>query len=170
MEFVSVLTVMMVLEFPVLGMGEHFRSHFAKESAMKKFLLVAVAISGMGLFGVARAADDKSEGKGVHGVLIDNACGAKQKTEADAAKHPVSCAMKESCAKSGYQLMMGDHHMKFDEKGNELAKAYLAKEGASTHVVVMGTPSEDHSSIKVTEIKAADEKKDSDKSEKSVKK
>ena len=49
-------------------------------------------------------------GQSETGVLIDNACGGKDtmKTEADAAKHPISCAKKAGCAASGYQLVVGD--------------------------------------------------------------
>ena len=99
--------------------------------------------------------------KGEHsmtGVLIDNACGGKDtmKTEADAAKHPISCAKKAGCAASGYQLVVGDKHYKLDDKGNEEAKTYLDK-AETTHVTVEG--SMDGDNIKVTSIKAAEEKK-----------
>jgi nitrite reductase/ring-hydroxylating ferredoxin subunit len=71
------------------------------------------------------------------GVLIDNACGAKQKDEAAAAKHPMACSKKDSCAASGYQLVVGDKHYKLSDKGNDEAKAYLEK-ATSTHVTVEG--------------------------------
>jgi hypothetical protein len=125
---------------------------------MKKFLIAAVAVCGLTLSGVAlRAADEKAADKGTsfHGVLIDNACGAKKKTEADAAGHPVSCAKKSSCEESGYQLVSGSDHLKFDDKGNKLAKEYLEKND-STKVTVEGT--KDGENLKVTSIKAADAK------------
>jgi hypothetical protein len=137
----------------------------------KRFLLAAVAVSGLCGLGLnASAADHEKAGGGhaMHGVLIDNACGAKQKDEAAAAKHPLKCAMKEACAASGYQLVVGDKHYKLDDKGNEQAKAYLAK-ADSTHVTVEGKM--DGDTMQVTSIKAADKaggkedghKKDGDK-------
>jgi hypothetical protein len=134
---------------------------------MKKILFAAVAVCGLTLSGVAlRAADEKKADKGssFHGVLIDNACGEKKKTEADAAKHPKSCAVKSSCAESGYQLVAGSDHLKFDDNGNKLAKEYLEKND-STKVTVEGT--KDGDNLKVTSIKAADAK--ADKSEKAAK-
>ena len=114
-----------------------------------KFLLAAaIAVSGLGLS--AGAADEK--GHAMTGVLIDNACGAKQKDEAAAAKHPLKCAMKEACAASGYQLVVGEKHYKLDDKGNEQAKAYLAK-AESTHVTVEGKM--DGETMVVTSISAA---------------
>ena len=124
---------------------------------MKKILFAAVAVCGLTLSGVAiRAADEKAadKGKSFHGVLIDNACGAN-KTEAQAAGHKAACAKKSSCEESGYQLVSGSDHLKFDDKGNKLAKEYLAK-NESTKVTVEGT--KDGDNLKVTSIKAADAK------------
>ena len=128
---------------------------------MKKILFAAVAVCGLTLSGVAlRAADEKAADKGTtfKGVLIDNACGEKKKTEEDAAKHPKSCAAKSSCEESGYQLVSGSDHLKFDDKGNKLAKEYLAKndKNDATKVTVEGT--KDGDDLKVTSIKAADAK------------
>src|SRR5436190_17388950 len=91
------------------GRGRRGRAgHFShEEPPMKKILFAAVAVCGLTLSGVAlRAADEKEadKGKSFHGVLIDNACGANKKTEADAAKHTIACAKKSSCEESGYQL------------------------------------------------------------------
>jgi hypothetical protein len=94
-------------------------------------------------------------------------CGDKAKDATAAAKHPKSCAAKESCAKSGYQVVVDNKHLKFDDKGNTLAKEYLAEADNTTKVVVMGTPSEDGKTIKVTSIKPAkEEKKEGDKTDK----
>ena len=121
---------------------------------MRKFLIAAVAVSGLALAGVSlQAADSASKAKEFNGVLIYNACGAKMDNQEAAAKHPLSCATKEGCAKSGYQVVSGDKHLKFDDKGNELAKEFLKVKEHTTSVVVMGTPSEDGKSIKVTSIK-----------------
>jgi hypothetical protein len=145
---------------------------------MKKLIVAAALACGLGLFAVAtNAADEKKDdssasGKTFTGVLIDNQCGDKQKDAKAAAKHPKACAMKEACAKSGYQVVVGDKHLKFDEKGNTLAKEYLASEDNKTAVVVMGTPSSDGKTIKVTSIKAApaEETTASDKVEKKAEK
>jgi hypothetical protein len=66
-----------------------------------------------------------------------------------------------------YQLVVGDKHYKLDDKGNEQAKAYLAK-ADSTHVTVEGKM--DGDTMQVTSIKAADkdgDKKGSDKKDRS---
>src|SRR5688500_7564347 len=99
----------------------------------KTFLFVAVAAAGLSLPTFSRAEDAKP----MTGTLIDNMCGDKKKTEADAAKHTAACAKKEACAESGYQLIVGDKHYKFDDKGNEQAKAYL-KEHEGMKVTVEG--------------------------------
>ncbi len=101
----------------------------------KKLLFAAVAICALGLLGVASRAAE--EGHTMTGVLIDNACGAKQADEAAAAKHPIACTKKEACAASGYQLVVGEKHYKLDPKGNDQAKEYLAK-AETTHVIVAG--------------------------------
>jgi len=118
-------------------------------NALRKYLLSAVAVSGLCLFTVTtRASDDHA----MTGVLIDNACAAKTADEAAAAKHPKACAMKDACAASGYQLVVGDKHYKLDDKGNEQAKAYLAH-ADSTHVTIEGKMNGDK--MEVASIKAA---------------
>src|SRR3954466_4703700 len=102
---------------------------------MRKFILIAVASMGLGMLALTTQAEDA---KSWTGVLIDNHCGDKQADEAAASKHPASCAKKDSCAASGYQLMVGDKHVKFDEKGNEQAKKFLEK-AESTKVTVEGS-------------------------------
>jgi len=125
---------------------------------MKRLILTAVAVLGLAVTGlVVRAADDKKDdakdkGEKVTGILIDNACGAKQKDEQAAAKHPLACAKKESCAESGYQVVAGSKHLKLDDHGNQLAKDYLAK-AENTHVVINGTV--DGDTLKATSIAAA---------------
>ena len=123
---------------------------------MRRFLLTAAAVCGLcvGAIGV-RAAEEEKE---VKGVLIDNACGAKQDSEEKAAGHPKACAIKEGCAKSGYGIVSGKKHIKFDDAGNEKAKTYLAVAENATKVIVIGTLSEDGKTLAVKEIKA--QKKD----------
>lgn len=118
-------------------------------NALRKSLLVSVAVAGLCLFSLtANASDDHA----MTGVLIDNACGAKQADEAAAMKHPMKCAMKDACAASGYQLVVGDKHYKLNDKGNEQAKAYLAH-AESTHVTIDGKMNGEK--MEVTSIKAA---------------
>jgi hypothetical protein len=121
-------------------------------NSAKKILLVAVAACGLSVFGLtARAEDEKAHA--MTGVLIDNACGDKKADEADAEKHTAKCAMKDSCAASGYQLIVGDKHYKLDDKGNEQAKAYLEK-AESTKVTIEGKM--EGEKMEVTSIKAAE--------------
>ena len=118
--------------------------------------VLALAAAGIAFPSFARAEDAKS----MTGTLIDNMCGDKKKDEADAAKHTAACAKKESCASSGYQLLVGDKHYKFDDAGNEKAKEYL-KDAKSLKVTVDakadGEKLTDIASIKAAE--GAEEKK-----------
>ena len=132
---------------------------------MRKFFIAAMLTAGLGVFGLsATRADDakkgeKSEGEEVKGVLIDNNCGDKQKDEESAAGHPKACAAKDGCAASGYQIVVGEKHYKFDEKGNELAKEYLKVEENTTKVTVKGEVKDD-GTIAVTEISQQEEEGD----------
>ena len=133
---------------------------------MRRWIAAAALTCGLGLFaGVGIAAEDgkkdeKSSGKTFTGVLIDNKCGDHIKSPKAALRHPPSCIKKDVCAKSGYQVIVGDKHLKFDEKGNTLAKDYIDSEGFTTRVVVAGTAGDDGKTIKVTSIKAAPEEKE----------
>ena len=128
---------------------------------MRKILLSAIAVSGLVLSGAAFAADEKKDDKGWNGVLIDVACSGKNKTEKDAIAHPKSCATKEGCAASGYGIVKGDTFIKFDEKGNEAAKKYLAVKENGMKVHVTGKLSDDKKTITVDEIHAQKDAKDS---------
>ena len=122
---------------------------------MRRVILTAAAVFGVCLGTVAvRAAEDaKGEGKEVRGVLIDNACGAKQESEDKAANHPKACALKEGCAKSGFAVFSGKKLIKLDEAGNAMAKEYLEVKENATKVIVVGTLSEDGKTIAVKDIK-----------------
>ena len=122
---------------------------------MRKFLIAAVAVSGLMFSGaVVKAADEKKDDKGWSGVLIDAACGKKQKTDAEAADHPKSCVMKEGCMKSGLGLYHDGKFIKFDEASQAKAKEYLGKEENGTKVHVTGKLNADKSEIAVDEIHA----------------
>ena len=120
---------------------------------MRRFLLTAAVACGLCVGGVAVRAADDAKTTEVKGVLIDNACGAKQDSEEKAANHPKACAMKEGCAKSGFAVMSGKKLIKLDDAGNAKAKEYLAVAENATKVVVTGTLSEDGKTLAVKEIK-----------------
>jgi hypothetical protein len=140
---------------------------------MRKGLIAFIALAAFVISGNIWAAEDKDKDKdkkdkGWNGVLIDAACGAK-KNEEDAADHPKSCAMKEACAKSGYGIVHGEKFIKFDDKGNKLAKEYLAEKEHTTKVHVDGELSKDEKEIKVSAIHGQDDKEHKDKKEKAAK-
>jgi len=117
--------------------------------SLRNYLLAAVAVFGMSLFVAnTRAGEDHA----MTGVLIDNACGAKATDEAAATKHPMKCSLKDACAASGYQLVVGDKHYKLDDKGNEKAKAYL-EHADTNHVTIDGKM--EGEKMTVVSIKAA---------------
>jgi|SRR4051794_12067869 hypothetical protein len=120
---------------------------------MRKFLLTAAAVCGLCLGAVAVRAADDAKDKEIKGVLIDNACGAKQASEDTAANHPKACAMKEGCAKGGFAVMSGKKLIKLDDAGNEKAKEYLGVKENATKVIVVGTLSDDGKTIMVKDIK-----------------
>lgn len=116
---------------------------------MRKFVLPLAAVIALG-FSVrfAGAAEEK-----ISGVLVDDHCAAKFKDEAAASKHPAKCAAK--CSKDGSMVLFsGEKQLKLDEKGQELAKAYIQKDGAKTHVTITGEKEGDE--IKVMSISAAE--------------
>ena len=124
---------------------------------MRKFLIAAVAAAGLAFGGASVLAE---EHEGVEGILIDAKCG-KDKNEEAAAKHPASCALK--CADSGLGVTKGEKWIKFDEKGQELAKKYLEEhkdDKDATKVHVAGKVSEDGKTIAVEEIHAQSDKDD----------
>ena len=136
---------------------------------MRKFLIAVAAVSGM-MFSmtVVKAADEKKDDKGWNGVLIDAACGKKQKTEGDAADHPKSCIIKEGCMKSGLGLFHDGKFIKFDEASQAKAKEYLEKAEHGTKVHVTGKLNDDKTEIAVDEIHPQDaaQKTDDEKKEK----
>ena len=131
---------------------------------MRKFLIAAFAVTGLALGSVSLSAKDKEgDDKGVTGILIDAKCGA-DKDEKAAAKHGAACALK--CADAGLGVTHGDKWIKFDDKGQELAKKYLEEhkdDEHATHVHVAGKVSEDGKEIAVEEIHAAKEKEGKEK-------
>ena len=101
---------------------------------MKHLILGAIALSCVCLVAISARASFNEDHK-MTGVLIDNACGADKADEAAAAKHSVKCCLKDSCAASGFQLIVGDKHYKLDTAGNVQAVAYL-KTAKSTRATI----------------------------------
>ena len=132
---------------------------------MKKLIALVVAVGLFAAFQAAGAAEETKD-KELKGALIDTKCAAgqmkKENPEEGAAKHSAACALK--CADSGYSVIVAKKQYKFDEKGNKLAKEFLAKETKketpSVKVIVVGTPDEEAGTIAVKEIKLQEEKKD----------
>lgn len=90
------------------------------------------------------------------GYMIDNSCAANHandKTFATWVKtHGTSCAMMDSCEKSGYAVFADDKLYKFDDAGNASAEALLkaTKSKKGLHVKAEGTL--DGDTLKVTKL------------------
>ena len=127
---------------------------------MRRILIAAALACGL-CVGLSARAQDKKD-KEIKGVVIDNACGAKQMSKANpeeaAEGHPKSCALK--CAKGGdgFSLISGKKSYKLDEASNEKVTKYLSEETNATKVIVMGTLSDDGKTLTVNEIKPATSK------------
>jgi hypothetical protein len=128
---------------------------------MRRILIAAALACGLCVGLSARAADKKD--KEYKGVVIDNACGAKQMAKANpeeaAEGHPKSCALK--CAKGGdgYSLISGKKSYKLDADSSEKVTKYLTEETTATKVIVLGTLSDDGKTLTVSEIKGAEKDK-----------
>lgn len=90
----------------------------------------------------------------ISGNLMDNACAGSAKDIAARAKdHPTSCALMDSCEKTGYAVYGSDKKLyKLDDKGNDLAVDLLrnTKTKNGVKVSVEGTLNGD--TIKVTKL------------------
>jgi hypothetical protein len=90
------------------------------------------------------------------GYLIDNSCAAnheKDKTFATWVKtHGTSCAMMDSCEKSGYAVFAGDKLYKLDDKGNESAEALLKATKSKKGLKVTAEGTVDGDTLKVTKL------------------
>ena len=64
--------------------------------------------------------------------LMDAGCAEKKDVMANPEKHSRSCAMK--CAQAGYGAIVDGKFVKFDEKGNDLAKDALKKSNTKDHL------------------------------------
>ena len=65
-------------------------------------------------------------------ALMDSHCAEKKDVAASPDGHSRSCMM--ACAKNGYGVMVGGKFVKFDAKGNELAKEALKNSSKKDHL------------------------------------
>ena len=94
---------------------------------MRKFLIAAFAATSLVLAGASLKAEDKKDDKkekdkGVTGLLIDAKCG-KDKKAKDVEAHPAKCVL--ACAGTGIGIIHDDKWIKFDDEGQKLAKTYI---------------------------------------------
>jgi len=108
----------------------------------------------LALMAGALIAQDKSVT--LTGYLIDNSCAANHATDKTFATwvktHGTSCAMMESCEKSGYAVFADNKLFKLDEAGNSSAEDLLknTKSKKGLHVKAEGTV--DGDTLKVTKL------------------
>jgi len=90
------------------------------------------------------------------GYLIDNACAEGHSSDKAFATwvktHGTSCAMMESCEKSGYAVFAGDKLYKLDDKGNESAEALLKATKSKKGLKVTAEGTVDGDTLKVTKL------------------
>jgi len=121
---------------------------------MTRKLLPLLAALALVLMTAGMFAQDKTVT--LDGYMIDNACAASHATDKTfgtwVKTHGTSCAMMDSCEKSGYAVYADDKVYKFDDKGNDSAAELLknTKSKKGLHVKVEGTL--DGDTIKVTKL------------------
>jgi len=121
---------------------------------MTRKLLPLLAVLALLLMTAGMFAQDKTVT--LDGYMIDNACAASHATDKTfgtwVKTHGTSCAMMDSCEKSGYAVYADDKVYKFDDKGNDSAAELLknTKSKKGLHVKVEGTL--DGDTIKVTKL------------------
>jgi len=84
------------------------------------------------------------------GYLIDNNCAAGKAS--DPSTHSTSCALMDSCEKSGYAVIADKKVYKLDDKGNDGAEDILKNTKATKGVRVTVEGTIDGDTIKVTKI------------------
>ena len=121
---------------------------------MTRRLLPLAAALALLLMAVTFSAQDKTVT--LDGYMIDNACASSHATDPAfgtwVKSHPTSCAMMDSCEKSGYAIHANEKVYKFDDAGNTSAEEILknTKSKKGLHVKVEGTI--DGDTIKVTKM------------------
>jgi hypothetical protein len=106
----------------------------------------------------------KSSTETMKGFLVDKMCGSMMskksadKAMAAASKHTKMCATEESCAASGYGIMMNGKWTAFDDAGNKKAAEYLKKTNKKDHIFIAVNGTMEKNKIIVASIKDAKEK------------
>ena len=94
---------------------------------LRKLGFSLMAVIALSLVAIAQGGKTTLEG-----YIIDKACATgkvakKPDPQAAAADEPTSCALMDTCLKSGLGIYSGGKYTQFDEKGNALAKKALEK-------------------------------------------
>jgi hypothetical protein len=84
-------------------------------------------------------------------ALLDSHCAEKKDVAANPDAHSRSCMM--SCAKNGYGVMVDGKFVKFDAKGNELAKDALKNTDKKDHLRVTVNGDMKGDTLQVTSLK-----------------
>jgi hypothetical protein len=102
--------------------------------------LVAVVLAAAAAF----AGDKPVTAKG---TLMDVMCASEVKTQDEADKHTRECALMDSCAKSGYGIVIDGKFHKFDAEGSKQAEAIFRSTKKADHITatVVGTMNDDGS-------------------------
>jgi len=116
----------------------------------KMFPLVVV----VAMMAAVLMAQDKSVT--LTGYLIDNSCAAGHATDKTFATwvktHGTSCAMMDSCEKSGYAVFAGDKLYKLDAAGNTSAEALLKATKSKKGLKVKAEGTVDGDTLKITKL------------------
>ena len=97
--------------------------------------LIAVLALGLTIAALAFAQEQKAPSTKITGFLIDNMCLEAADAE-EVEGHLISCALIETCIKSGFSVVAKDKTYKLDEKGNKLALKALKATRAKMGMVV----------------------------------
>ncbi|MBI4454957.1 MAG: hypothetical protein HY644_03560 [Acidobacteria bacterium] len=90
------------------------------------------------------------------GILIDMECCKRIKADPkEAAKHEVSCALKDACAKNGFGLIADGKFLKFDKDGDSTALDFLKKTKRTDNMVVTVTGDFEGKTVSVAKIEDA---------------
>ena len=118
----------------------------------RKLLVIMLTLA---LAAIAYAQNSKSVT--VTGYLIDNACEDSAKDANRAKGHSVSCALMDSCEKSGYSVVTDDNQRyKLSEKGDGLAAELLKNTKTTKGVKVTVEGNYNGSELDVTFEKLAE--------------
>lgn len=103
-----------------------------KHFAVAVLMLVASVVVAQEKKAEGAKAEPKAKATMLHGYIVDQMCAKNMAKKSNpmtlAAKHTKECALEEACAASGYGIFYGEGKwIKFDEKGDKLAKEMFEK-------------------------------------------